>query len=116
MRQELKIELLRVAQEIPPAALPRLLGDIEEIRATAAARLLAPASVLPAAQDQLLKVSAASERLGISRDYLYRNSKNFPFTRKIGRNLLFSSHGIDQYIRQHDGLTAKRQRPNLRSN
>lgn len=116
MRQELKVELLRIALEIPEEALPRLLGDIEEIRATAAARLFAPASLQPASQDQLLKVSAASERLGISRDYLYRNSKEFPFTRKIGRNLLFSSHGIDQYIRQHDGLTAKRQKANLRSN
>lgn len=108
MRQEIKVELLRTALEIPPEQLPRLLGDIEEIRATAAARLCVPAHGPSSGQDRLLRIEEACDRLNLSRDYLYRHSKEFQFTRKIGRKLLFSSLGIDQYIRQQNGLTARR--------
>src|SRR5215469_7693642 len=40
--------------------------------------------------DQLLNIAEASHRLGVSPDYLYRHHKSLPFTRHIGRKLLFS--------------------------
>jgi excisionase family DNA binding protein len=46
-----------------------------------------------------LNIDEASSRLGISPDYLYRHHKSLPFTRHIGRKLLFSAKGIDKYIR-----------------
>jgi excisionase family DNA binding protein len=95
MRSELEAAL-ELARSLPPDELPRLLGDLEEIRATVAARLITPAK--SASTDVNLEVSEAAHRLGVSPDYLYRHSKRFPFTRRIGRKLLFSSSGLDSYL------------------
>jgi excisionase family DNA binding protein len=106
MRNELQT-VLAAAMEIPAGELPRLPGEIEEIRCTAMARLTAPAQ--PSGADELLSVEEASRRLGVSKDYLYRHGSDFPFTRRIGRKLLFSSLGIEKYIKQQGSLTARRQ-------
>jgi excisionase family DNA binding protein len=111
MRDELQI-VLTAAQELPAGELPHLLGELEEIRCTAMARLTAPTQ--PSGADELLSVEEASRRLGVSQDYLYRHSSELSFTRRIGRKLLFSSSGINQYIRRHDGLTAQRHRLTLK--
>ena len=106
---ELQI-LLALVKELPLQDLPRLLGDLEEIRVTALARLTVPVSA-PQQSDELLDTAEAARRLGISRDFLYRNHRQFSFTRRVGRRLLFSALGIDKYIRQHrhlDSTTAKR--------
>jgi hypothetical protein len=95
MRNELQLVLL-AAKELPVAELPALLGQIEEIRVTALARLTAPG---PAPQsDELLDVDEAARKLGMSKDYLYRNHAALPFTRRMGKRLLFSSVGIEKYI------------------
>ena len=96
MRAELQ-NVLAAAKELPVEQLPRLLGDLEEIRCTAIARLSVPA--LAPAQDQLLDVEAAAQRLGVSCDYLYRHHAELPFTRRIGKRLLFSSSGIEKFLR-----------------
>jgi len=105
MRDELQI-VLGVARELPVNDLPRLLGDLEEIRCTAMARLTAPAA--SQRPDELLPVEQAAERLGVSVDYLYRNHSSLPFSRRMGRNLRFSSLGIDEYIRRIGALTLRR--------
>ena len=64
--------MLRWAHELPPDQLPRLLGELEEIRCTAVARLSAPVS-LNLWPDRLLNVGEAAQRLGMSEDYLYRH-------------------------------------------
>ena len=114
MRQELQL-ILKVARELPPDDLPHFLAEVEEIRYTALFRLSAPSHTPSAEPDQLLTVEEASHRLGMSQDYVYRHSKEFPFTRRIGRKLLFSSSGIDRYIKQQGSLTAKPHRATLRS-
>jgi excisionase family DNA binding protein len=105
MRNELQTVLL-VARELPEGELPRLLGELEEIRCTAMARLtmLAPAQ----RPDELLMVEQAAERLGLSVDYLYRNHSRLPFTRRMGRSLRFSSLGIDEYIKRTGALAPRR--------
>jgi hypothetical protein len=105
MRDELQF-VLRYARELPAEELPKLLGEIEEVRCTAMARLTAP--IQPSGADELLSVAEASRRLGVSKDYLYRHGSDFPFTRRIGRKLLFSSLGIDRHIKQQSSLTARR--------
>jgi len=98
------------AKELPTGELPRLLGDLEEIRVTVMARLTTPPAQ-PQQHDELLDAAAAAHRLGISKDYLYRNHRDFSFTRRVGRRLLFSSLGIEKHIRQHnhiDSNTAQR--------
>jgi hypothetical protein len=97
MRPELEIALT-VARTLMPEEVPRFLGQIEEIRTTALARLTAP---VPAqhSPDELLDVREAARRLGVSPNYLYHNHHRLPFTRRMGRNLLFSADGIQTYIR-----------------
>jgi excisionase family DNA binding protein len=96
LRPELQ-PALDLARTLPPEDLPRLLGECAEIAATASARLANP----PATKlDENLEVPEAAHRLGVSPDYLYRHSKRFPFTRRIGRKLLFSSAGLDAYLKK----------------
>lgn len=114
MRPELQL-ILKAAREVPPDELPGLLGEIEEVRYTAIARLSAAPLSASSTPDELLSVEAAAKRLNVSEDYLYTHKNEFPFTRRIGRKLLFSSSGIDRYIKQQGGLTAGRHRATLRS-
>ena len=95
MRSELQAAL-HLAETSNPAEIPALLGELEQIRVTALARLSPPAVVCP--PDKLLDVGATARRLGISRDYLYRHQRKFPFARRIGRKLLFSSSGLDKFL------------------
>src|ERR1700693_2301491 len=106
MRPQLQ-PALDEARTLAPEELPRLLGDLEEIRTTALARLAAPATA-SAAPDQSLEVPEAAHRLGVSPDYLYRNHRKFPFSRREGRKVLFSARGIDQYIQSNGRLTPRR--------
>ena len=107
MRDELQF-VLRVARALPTDELPRFLGEIEEVRCTAMARLAAPAPVQSSGSDELLDTEEASRRLGVSKDYLYRHHREFAFTRRVGRKLLFSMLGIERHIGQQDSLTARR--------
>lgn len=99
MRSELQ-SVLDSLPEMQRENLPELLGELEVIRATALLRMSAPADNSER-HDELLMVEAAAERLGVSPDYLYRNSRRLPFTRRMGRNLRFPSLGIDRYIAQN---------------
>lgn len=87
------------ARKLPAEELPGFIGELESVKAVAWARLMAPA---PAKQehDELLSAEVAAERLGVSRDYLYRHHSQYSFTRRQGRKLLFSALGIDKHIRQ----------------
>lgn len=50
--------------------------------------------------DQLLDVNETAKKLSVSTDWLYRNSNNLPFTRRLGpRKLRFSDRGIEKYIK-----------------
>jgi len=97
MRKELESALM-AAQTVSAEDLPRLLGELEEVRATALARLISPAPT--PAPDMLLDVDKAAERLGMSPDYLYRNHKRLPFSKRMGRSLRFSAQGIERYLRR----------------
>ena len=95
MRQELETALT-AARELPAPELPRLLGELEEIRATALARLSSPAGLQ--VLDELLDVEQAAARLGVSTAYLYKNHSRLPFVRRMGTALRFSAAGLSDYI------------------
>ena len=97
MRSELQ-SALHLAETLSPADIPALLGELEQIRVTALARLSPPAAACP--PDELLDVRTTSKRLGVSAAYLYAHHREYPFTRRQGRKLLFSALGIDKHIRQ----------------
>ena len=101
MSDALKPEaLLKAARELPAEDLPGLIGQLEAAKATAWARLTAPAPTQPE-HDELINVPEAARRLGISEDYLYSHHREYPFTRRQGRKLLFSALGIERHIRQN---------------
>ena len=53
-------------------------------------------------EDRLIKIDEAAERLGTSKDWLYRNHAKLPFTVYLPvRQIRFSSNGIDEWIHQH---------------
>jgi hypothetical protein len=60
--------VLNLARSLPREELPRLLGDLAEISATASARL--SSAVVESRPDELLDVRATAKRLGVSEDYL----------------------------------------------
>src|SRR5262249_32157904 len=49
--------------------------------------------------DRMLTAEAAAEMLSMSTDWLYRNAKKLPFTRKLGHKMLrFSQQGIVKWL------------------
>lgn len=92
------------AHAVTQEEIPFLLAALSALQSILVARLLteAPASPLHK-EDRLLEIDEAADRLKLSRDYLYRNSKRLPFTVRIGNSLRFSSDGIDKYIQQRKG-------------
>jgi excisionase family DNA binding protein len=112
VRDELQIAL-RIARELPPEQLPRLLGELEEIKCTALARIALPISQASSESDELLAIEEASRRLSVSKDYLYRHSGEFIFTRRMGRKLLFSRIGIERHIAQRAPLNTRQRRATL---
>jgi hypothetical protein len=95
MRSELQ-PALRIAETVSLEDIAAFLGELEQIRVTALARLSSPAAAsLP---DELLDVGATAKRLGVSQDYLYRHQRKFPFARRIWRKLLFSSVGLEKFL------------------
>lgn len=54
-------------------------------------------------EDRLLDVVEASKILNCTEDWLYRNAKKLPFAKRISvRQLRFSSHGIERYIKNRN--------------
>ena len=96
MRDALKV-VLALARELDAADLPYFLGELETVRVTALQRLAPP--VIPA-PDELLTVEQLSERMKVSKDFIYRRGRRWPFCRPQGRRLLFSSNGLDSYLKK----------------
>jgi excisionase family DNA binding protein len=101
MHKDLEAALAAV-RTIPAEELVSFIGELEQIRASAWARLLTPPP--PPQHDELLDVEAAAQRLGVSTDYVYHHAGSFPFTRRQGRKLLFSTLEIDTYLRTKRGV------------
>jgi excisionase family DNA binding protein len=99
MRPELQTVLDSIAQ-MPVEAVPEVVGDLERCKTAALLRLTSNHAAPQQHDDKLLNIKTAAERLNVSRDYLYRNSDQLSFTRRVGRRLLFSSLEIDKFIRQ----------------
>lgn len=90
----------QLAGEVPAQELPRLLGELEQAKAIAFSRLTQSITPAQPQNDELLDIAEASRRLGLSKSYLYRHHQKFPFTRHIGRKLLFSAQGLEKHIQK----------------
>jgi excisionase family DNA binding protein len=99
------IDLLQNADAVPAEKIPAMLAQLAAIQGSLAARLLANGNVnnQPAAPAKLLTVEEAADRIGVSKDFLYRNQKTLPFVVHVGRALRFSESGIEKWIRNRSG-------------
>lgn len=85
-------------------AIPQLRGELAHLDTLLICRLLAAGQDRGTPDDQLLSVEDSATRLGCSPDYLYRHHSRLPFTRRVGRKLLFSARGIEKHIAQNRPL------------
>jgi excisionase family DNA binding protein len=91
---------------VPPEAIPAMRGELARLDSLLLARLLAGGNAKADSGpdgDRLLSAKEAAAKLGASEDYLYRRSRNLPFTVRMGRQVRFSETGIERYIRQRMG-------------
>ena len=89
---------------VPPGRIPALLSQLSALQTAIAARLVsADREETASTEDTLLTVDQAAERLGVSKDWLFRRSRTLPFVVRLGRHLRFSNRGIDRYLRSRTG-------------
>ena len=89
---------------VPPRRIPALLSQLSALQGAMAARLIsADRDEAASAEETLLTVDEAAERLGVSKDWLFRRSRTLPFVVRLGRHLRFSGRGIDRYLRNRTG-------------
>jgi predicted DNA-binding transcriptional regulator AlpA len=90
---------------LPLEAIPRIIGQVEQLRAVLWARLNSPATVQAVSESEasmdgdLLRVDQAAQILGVSVRWLYRHYKQLPFARRLSRKTLrFSEAGLRQWL------------------
>jgi len=98
-------ELDSLVESTPAPDLPQLIGDLEAAKAVAWARLTAPTTGetpdVPGREARNLDATEAARRLGMSRDWLYRNAARLPFAVRIGRRVVFDSLALERWNRRH---------------
>jgi predicted DNA-binding transcriptional regulator AlpA len=92
----------QAATQAPLGTLPALIGQLVALEERVRLRLRqgAPTSTAHAARDENLSAAEAARRLGISRNWLYSHASSLPFALRIGRRIVFSSHGLERWNRQ----------------
>lgn len=107
LRRSLSNVLKGEIRDAPRADLLELIGELERAKAVALVRLLADSgSAVPTATTapvENLSATEAARRLGVSRDWLYRNANRLPFSLRIGRRLLFSASGLERWNQKRQG-------------
>jgi hypothetical protein len=97
---ELLSELLCTIDTVPVIELPHILAELHEAETAGLVRIMTPAPAYTYAEDRLLTVVQAAERLGTSEDWLYRNWGTLPFVHKYPFGLRFTESGLSAYIRK----------------
>lgn len=91
------------ATGLPSDTLAELLDRVSvlhsRLQAALTAQLLADRVLSRQGADHLLKVGEAAPRLGMTEEYLYDHADDYPFTVRRGRQVRFSEHGIERWIK-----------------
>jgi excisionase family DNA binding protein len=93
------LEHPELAHDLPPKVARDLLPRIIGLQVAVLARALVNGHDANS-DDRLLTVDEAAAKLGQSKDWLYRHATKLPFTRRVGRQVRFSSQSIESYIRR----------------
>lgn len=101
----------RRAFELSAAEAAALLIELARLQAVVAARLstnptASPASISDSDSDRLLTAEEVAERLQRSVDWVYRQAKHWPFTRRLTRRTVrFSEAGLQRFLGQRRAFT-----------
>ena len=101
----------RRAFELSAAEAAALLIELASLQAVVAARLstnpaAGPASISDSDSDRLLTAEEVAERLQRSVDWVYRQAKHWPFTRRLTRRTVrFSEAGLQRFLGQRRAFT-----------
>lgn len=91
----------RAVNAVPVDGLPRLMGDLECLKAMAALRLRtwAPAPITqPEGEVRYLSVKETSERFHVSEKWLYRNKHRMPHSQPSRKVLLFPEQAATKWF------------------
>jgi predicted DNA-binding transcriptional regulator AlpA len=90
--------------DLEPAAIPAIVGELETLRARLWVRLQAaqaPAVAAPSSNgeaDHLLTAKEAAPLLGVAPRWMYRHADDLPFARRLtGGTLRFSARGLERW-------------------
>jgi predicted DNA-binding transcriptional regulator AlpA len=91
-------DLARVVAAAPRDQLPQIIGELERAKAAAWMAMQAqPVTTAPPTVDRNISADEAAQRLGMSKDWLYKNAEHLPFAVRIGRRVLFSTKGMERW-------------------
>ena len=83
---------------------PEMLGELERLKASLWLRMtIGTGKPTPSEPDTLLTAEEVAERLHVTKGYVYRNARSYPFMIRQGRYVRFSSHGLEQYLKRRQG-------------
>ena len=91
-------------EQASPTELPALIGQLEQAKAHAWARLHLPVVAPvhePGGEARMVGIEEAATYLRMSVSWTYRNAASIPLATKIGGRWRFSTRGLDKYLRDH---------------
>lgn len=99
-----QVDLVALVADCPQEDLARLIGALESAGVLAWARFLQPPENTRSRgsseeAERNLSAGEAAGRLGMSRDWLYKNASRLPFSVRIGRRVLFSARGLERWLK-----------------
>jgi len=94
-----------LAEGLPRSVVADLFRVVGRLHVELHARLLTEANAQPAETSarRLYDVQTAAKILGVSKDWVYRHGRMLPFRVRIGRRVMFSPDGLQDYIRRRTG-------------
>lgn len=85
--------------QVPLERIPEVIGELERAKAVLWSRLTSPVPVSQrAADDRLLSAQQVHEQTQLSVAWMYRHANALPFTRRVGRKVLFSQAGLTKWL------------------
>jgi predicted DNA-binding transcriptional regulator AlpA len=101
---DLPDRLRQLADRLDTLAAGEVIGTLESIKFDIWTVQAAPVPSTPA-PSRGLAVGVASERSGMSKDWLYREARagRLPFARRLGRRVVFDEAGLTRWLDRRAG-------------
>ncbi len=96
--------LAEAVERATPDQCPLLMGHLEQLKASLWLKMtIGTGKNVQAQPDRLLTADEVAIRLNVTKGFIYRNARSYPFMIRQGRYVRFSNNGLELYIRRHQG-------------